>query len=337
MHWEHFRMNSTRDGQVFHRIHCAVNRVGLVMLVAGVAVMASGCDDKQKDKPATQTAARVNKEEITVHQINFVLQQQRGLTPDQAAAASKQALERLIDQELAVQKAQELKIDRDPRVVQQIEAARREIIARSYVEKIATGADQPSTDEVKKYFDEMPARFKERRIYSLQELLIEAKPEQLPELKAKLESAKDVNEFIAYLKANNIKHGGNQAVRTPEQLPEAVLLKLATMKDGAAMFTPIRNGAQVVVVANSRSQPVDEERARPAIEQILLNERKRRVVQDDLKSLRNAAEIKYLGDYAKTPATSTEPAAAEPLVPASASSAMEPAEAIADPGLKGLK
>ena len=72
-----------------------------------VAAVLAGCGDKKKEKPASQTAAKVNKEEITVHQINFVLQQQRGLAPEQAASASKQVLERLIDQELSMQKAQD--------------------------------------------------------------------------------------------------------------------------------------------------------------------------------------------------------------------------------------
>ena len=108
----------------------------------------------------------MNKEEITVHQINFVLAQQRALAPEQAASASRQVLERLIDQELALQKAADQKIDRDPRVVQQLEAARREIIARAYLEKIAAGAPKPTPQEIKAYYDAHPALFSDRRVYS---------------------------------------------------------------------------------------------------------------------------------------------------------------------------
>ena len=88
----------------------------LIALTAAL-VLLTGCGDK-KEKSASQTAAKVNKSEITVHQINFVLQQQRGLKPEQTDTVSKQILERLIDQELALQKADDLKVDRDPRVVQ---------------------------------------------------------------------------------------------------------------------------------------------------------------------------------------------------------------------------
>ena len=72
--------------------------LGRVAVAAAVALsfMLAGCGDKKGDK-ASQTAAKVNKEEITVHQINFVMQQQRGLKPEQADAASRKILERLID------------------------------------------------------------------------------------------------------------------------------------------------------------------------------------------------------------------------------------------------
>lgn len=284
-----------------------------VLTATALALMLTGCGDK-KDKPATQTAAKVNKEEITVHQINFVLQQQRGLKPEQAASASKQALERLIDQELALQKAQDQKLDRDPRVVQQIEASRRDIVARAYAEKIANGAPKPSAAEIKAYYDAHPALFKERRLYNLQELMIQARPEQVADLQTKLAASKDVTEFINYLKANDFKFGANQAVRAAEQLPLANLDKFAQMKDGQTIFNRMPAGAQVVILVNSRSQPVDETQATPAIEQFLWNERKRKVVEDDLRALRGSAKVEYLGDYAKggsKEATPPPPAASE--------------------------
>ena len=66
-------------------------RAGLVLAVVASVALLVGCGDK-KDKAASQTAAKVNKDEITVHQINFVLQQQRNLRPEQADAASRQVL-----------------------------------------------------------------------------------------------------------------------------------------------------------------------------------------------------------------------------------------------------
>lgn len=290
--------------------------------VACVSMLLAGCGGgDKKDKPATQTAAKVNKEEITVHQINYVLRQQRALPPEQAASASRQVLSRLVDQELAVQKAQDQKIDREPRVVQQIDAARREIISRAYIEKIGAGAPKPTPEEIKTYYDANPALFKERRVYSFQELSIEAKPEQGDALRAQLKAAKDINAFVTFLKANDFKFAGNQAVRAAEQLPLGNVNSLAKMKDGEAIFNATASGAQVIVLASSRSQPVDEARAKPAIEQFLLNERKRKVIEDDLKALRASAQIEYLGEFSNV---GDERAKAEAAAAAALATAVKP-------------
>jgi EpsD family peptidyl-prolyl cis-trans isomerase len=317
------------------RFHAAVRRGPTrvtAIAVATLVLLLAGCGNKEKG--ASQTAAKVNKEEITVHQINFVLQQQRGIKPEQIDAASKQVLERLIDQELAVQKAEDLKLDRDPRVVQQIEATKREIIARAYAEKTGEAAAKPTPEEIKKYYDDKPALFKDRRIYSLQEISVEAKPEQVAALREQLQSAKSANEFVDYLKANNFRFSGNQAVRPAEQLPLNLLDTFAKLKDGQALLMPAANGAQVIVLAGSRSDPIDEARARPAIEQFLLNDAKRKLVENDLKALRAAAKIEYVGKFAEgaasAPAANDAAASAPVLAPvASVQPAATPAPASA--------
>ena len=310
----------------------------MAVAVLCAAALVAGCGEK-KDKGASQTAAKVNKDEITVHQINFVLQQQRGLRPEQADAASKQILERLIDQQLALQKADESKVDRDPRVVQQLEAARREIIARAYLEKVGEAATKPTPEDIKNYYAEKPALFSQRRIHSIQEIAIEAKPEQTAGLREKLSAAKNIGEFVEYLKANDFRFAGNQAVRAAEQLPLSSLETFAKTKDGQAMLVPANNGVQVIVLAGSRMQPVNEEQARPAIEQFILNDRKRKLIDEDVKAMRAAAKIEYIGKFAQG-AASAPGAAAAPAAPvlvpapAAASGALSPADITKGMGLK---
>ena len=298
----------------------------LPLAALAAAVLLGACGEKKES--ATQTAAKVNRDEITVQQINFVLQQQRNLRPEQVDAASRQILERLVDQQLALQKADELKLDREPRVVQQLEVARREILARAYVEHVGETAPKPTPEEIKKYYAEKPALFAERRIYSIQEIAIEAKPEQQQELRDQLSAAKNINEFVEFLKAKEYRFTGNQAVRAAEQLPLASLDSFSRMKDGQAAIVPAANGVQVIVLAGSRSQPVNEEQARPAIEQFLLNDRRRKLAEDDMKAMRGAAKIEYVGKFA--PAAS---AASSEAAPASSAAVQVAPAAAASAGL----
>jgi EpsD family peptidyl-prolyl cis-trans isomerase len=286
------------------------------------AVLLGGCGGKNDQ--ANAIAARVDKEEITLHQVNAVLQQQRNLRPEQADAVSRQVLERLIDQQLALRQAENLGLDRLPRLQQQIEAARREILARAYVEKVGEAAPKPTPEEIKKYYEDKPALFSDRRIYNIQEIAIEARPDQAPLLREQLSAAKSISEFVEFLKANDFRFSGNQAVRAAEQLPLNSLDTFAKMKDGQAMLVPTAAGMQVIVLAGSRSQPVGEEQARPAIEQFILNERKHKLVDEDMKTLRASAKVEYLGKFA-------ERAASAPAAGASAALAASPAPAASSP------
>jgi EpsD family peptidyl-prolyl cis-trans isomerase len=274
------------------------SRIAGALVAACAALLGAACGDKKTDSGATQVAARVNKEVVTAEQINYLLQQQRGLRPEQSEFASKQALERLIDQELAVQKASELKLDREPRLLQHVEAARREFLSRAYFEKAGEAASKPTPEEVAEYYEATPALFKERRIYNLQEIAVEAKPEQTARLRTQLEAARNINEFLDYLKLNDFRFSTSQAVRAAEQLPLPSLGTFSAMKDGQAILNVTPNGAQVIFLAGSRLQPVTMEQATAAIEQFLLNERKRDILIKEIKALRDAAKIEYVGKYA---------------------------------------
>lgn len=274
----------------------------------------AGCGE-HKEGGATQTAARVNKREITVHQINYVLARQRGAVPGTTDAASREVLERLIDQELAVQQAEDHGLDRDSRVVQQIESAKREILARAYAEKIGDAAPRPTAEEVKQYYNEHPELFSDRRIYNLQEVVIQADASRMEALRAGLQGAKTVSELVDFLKSNEFKFGTNQTVRSAEQLPMGMVQALSRAKPNEAVVVSTPGGATAVFVAASRSQPMDEERSKPLIEQYLLNMKKAKLVNDDLKALRASAKVEYRGAFANPPAAAAS-AASSPAVEA---------------------
>ena len=332
-----------------HRLHASAQpraiRMMALLPVVLAAVLATGCGDKGKsEEKATQAAARVNGSEITVHQINQILERQQGLRPEQADAASRNILEGLIDQQLAVDKAEEQKLDRDPQIMQLLEATRRNILARAYLERTSTaGAGTPGGDEIRKYFDEKPALFSQRKLYALQEFTIPATPEQT---KATIELLKKVRtpaEYGEVLKASGLKFTTQQVTQAAEGLPLAIVDQLAKVNDGESLFVTAKDGFKAILVIASRPQPVTFDQAKPAIEQFLTAERRRLFAQKEVKSMRDAAKIEYLGKFAEKPASA--PANADGGVASTPSVAASPADAAStsvdadslSKGLSGLK
>ena len=307
------------------------------------AVLAAGCGDKgSSEGKATQAAARVDGSEITVHQINQVLERQQGLRPEQADAASRNILEGLIDQQLAVAKAEEQKLDRDPQVMQLLEATRRNILARTYLEKAAAaGAGAPTGEEIRKYFDSKPALFSQRKIYALQEFTVPATPEQTKDLIEVLKKARTPAEYAETIKAAGLKFTTQQSTQPAEGLPLTIVDQLAKVGDGESLFITAKDGFKAILVVASKAQPVTFDQAKPAIEQFLTVERRREFAQKEMKAMRTAAKIEYIGKFAEKPASGAAAAASSvasaPSVTASAASGPALDAGALDKGLSGLK
>lgn len=310
----------------------------LAVLAVAMAVGLTGCGDKKEgEAKATQVAAKINGDEVTVHQLNFELAKLGNVGPEQAKLAANQVLKSLVDQQLLLQKAVETKLDSDPNVVQALEAGRRQILAQAYLKRLTEQVAKPTDAEVVDYYGKNPALFAERRIYRLQEITVQAGAGQAEAVKAKLAQSRDLNEFAAWLKENNIPARAAQSVKPAEQLPLELLPRLHALKDGQAITVGAGDRLSILYLAGSQNQPVELDKAKSMVEQYLLNSRKREIAEAELKKLREAGKIEYLGDYAEL-GKAAEPAAApkaEAAPPAAAPAATADQGAIAK-GVQGL-
>jgi EpsD family peptidyl-prolyl cis-trans isomerase len=250
-------------------------------------------------------AAKVNKDEITVQQLDLAMQRLGSNVPEaQVKRVQKQVLDRLVDQQLLVQQAIEQKLDRDPQVVQSIEAARLQILAQAYVQKVAGPAKKAGADTVHGFYDEHPELFKERRLYRFAQVAIAAPPDRQPAVRAKLEEleraankGKILPQLAAWLKAQNLQFRANQVTQAPEQLPMEVLPRYAKLNVGDLIVQPGAQGMLVAQLIATQAAPMSEEQATPVIEQYLQNRERLKLSEDEMKRLRAAAKIEYVGEF----------------------------------------
>ncbi|WP_028310699.1 EpsD family peptidyl-prolyl cis-trans isomerase [Derxia gummosa] len=280
-------------------------------LGAGLAVTLAACGDDDKKGGDTQSVAKVGSTELTVHQINFALQQRGNIPADQIERASRDTLERLIDQELAAQAAQKDGLDRDQQVIQAIDAARRDILARAYAQKVereAQGQAAPTADAVQKFYDDNPLLFSDRHYYSVEQVVLDGK-----------DAARHADELLATRRTPQafadalIAEGGHPVVQKAsypaEALPLEQLRHMSELVGGKPVVQPRPGGAAVLFVLGSTPAPVSLDQARPSIERYLVGERSRRALADGAKALRAATPVTYLGKFA---APAAVPAAETP-------------------------
>ena len=280
--------------------------LGLLLLA-----LAGGCGKKEEAKVATQVAAKVNSEEITVHQINNVLERTPNVTPELADRAKREILNKLIDQELARQKAIEKKLDHSPRVMQAIEAAKKEILARAYLEQFAAALPKPSPDEAKKFYAEHPELFAQRRVFNLEELAFVANDDVAGGLRERAAKARSLKEIADWLQSKGVKFVPNQGVRAAEQIPLELLPKLQQAKDGDIQVIEAGDRRQVIRVVASKAAPVDEPTATPRIQQFLFNRRSSEAIAAEMKQVKGQAKIEYVGEFAEGPAAEEAKAKAQ--------------------------
>src|SRR4051812_47620141 len=103
-----------------------VRRARLPLGALALVALIAGCSRHAGDA-GTQVVAKVNDSEISIPQLDYALQRQSPEPAAPAASAARRVLDSLVERELAAQEARKLGLDRDPRMVQALEAAKRDL------------------------------------------------------------------------------------------------------------------------------------------------------------------------------------------------------------------
>lgn len=254
----------------------------LACQLAALALLAAltGCERASAFKPGTQVVlAKVNGVEISARD-----------------SSATQALEKIIDRELLVQKALAAGLERDPQVAQQIDHARRSLLAQAYLDRAAAALPRSSTEEVRAFYAENPALFGERRIYRLRELAVSVPAELVEVLRAEAARATDLDEVAAWLQARNARFTIATLTQPAEQVPLAQLPQLARMKEGDIAVFAAPPGVSVVQLVQVQEAPLSEQQAAPLIEQFLVARKRMELAAAEVRRLRDGARIEYVGD-----------------------------------------
>lgn len=297
----------------------SVSRVALCASLVSLSLLAACNKTGSSEGSTAQVAVKVNGQEVSVHQYNIVLARLNGGAPAENTpeVVLKAALNNLVNREIAVQAAMKKNLDQDPQVIQQLEAARRDVLAKAYLDISGQNVTMPSSNEVDQFFVAHPELFSNRHLFVLQEAVVPATKEQVLGIKAKIESASDVAQISNILRDANLNFTTKLSGVAAEDVPSALLPELSKLKEGQSLVLPSAQGMRVVSVVRSQLSPIDDKQANNMIRAFLQNQKKAELVQSDMKSLISTAKVDYQGKFADLSKDSStpQPAASEAKAP----------------------
>jgi EpsD family peptidyl-prolyl cis-trans isomerase len=280
--------------------------VGSAVLVATIAV--TGCG-KHDAKAPSQVLARVNDAEITVLQLNGVI---AGQPQAQNNPALKQAaLDQLVEQEVLVQKANELKLDRDPDVMQSIEQSKRQILANAAAQRVVGKIDEPTQAEIDDFFAKNPGLFSARKIYDFAVFQLASADVKGP-LLDDLNHSQGPDQTQVMLNKAQVKFQAKMARMPAEQLPLPLVSRLTSMKVGDV--AQLQQGTQTTLLqlVHAEAAPVEAKQAKPAIVAFLRSQRGQTEAHARIDALKAAAKIVYVKRFSEAASAPAATAAAAP-------------------------
>ena len=263
-----------------------------LLVILGCAwIGLSGCNVKKSDAGNAPVVAIVNNQAITASQLKQLLpSDSKPAAPD----VTKRAIDSLVSEELLVQGAIKRRLDRDPAVVQAIDTARREVLARSFAERNLYPKSPITTGEIAEFYRGNPILFENRKRFQLKNFSISSM-DMSDRLKADLDSVHSDTEVRELLERHNVKYSSQASAITADRLPIDKLGDFARANVGDLLIAQQGNGGTLLmfIAAIEDDHPMSLDRAKPYIGLYLANVRNGRSITDYLTQAKASSRINY--------------------------------------------
>ncbi|MBW8190586.1 EpsD family peptidyl-prolyl cis-trans isomerase [Neiella marina] len=268
--------------------------IRLVFVLFVGPFMAVGCGTDAET--SSQVIAKVNDSEISIHQLNSALSQAATVPPEELDDYQRNLLEQLVGKSLLVEKAVEIKLDRDPNVMRAIEDAKSTILAQAYVARLSQSS-RISNDDAQALYNAQPSVFANRKLYTYRQLEISIPESQAKNFRNQVVAAATLNELERWLEQQQLTFTAQDMANFSENIPLEQLDKMVAMeKDQVAIFKG-KNTTTLVYLKESTPMPLSLAEAKPLLEKHWQKKNMEQLMHKELLRLKTQADIAYYGKF----------------------------------------
>lgn len=257
-----------------------------------VISLLAGCQDKKLDATAIQVVAKVNGDEITVHQLSSEMQRLQ-VPVSNSQSVAKKLLINLIDRQLLMQEAIKLNLDRSPEVVQLLNTARAQIYAQAYLTRKVSAMPPVTEQEASQFMAEHTEVFKRRKIFTTEDIIFannlhKVNYEQLQTL------VNNASELKAWLSDHQVPFEFAEENIPTEALPKEALSVVDQIRIGDLLF--MHDDTKIIVrsIVNISEAPLKIQQAKAIATKIVNDRRRQQLMLNEIQRLKKLAKIEVL-------------------------------------------
>ncbi|WP_426112994.1 EpsD family peptidyl-prolyl cis-trans isomerase [Massilia sp. PWRC2] len=215
------------------------------------------------------------------------------------APGDQAQLEALIDKQLLQEEAIRNKLDRNALVLQAIERAKTDILAKAQLQSKVAAAAAPTSAEIAAYFSAHPQLFSGRKFFYIKELVLDSK-DFTPQLQRLVEGVRSIEQVARWLDARKVPYQRDQQARSSAELAPEMLAQLDGMRELTLFVVKAGPNTMIDALQGVSPSPVTAAAAVPQIDAFLRNKQRQHISEAEIARLRKLATITYFNQQQAT-------------------------------------